>query len=74
MGYWNKHPKKDGQDALEEFHRLGWRIGDPPKYYQVKCPCGWHMTHVHISPSNPNHYRQRLQWAKRQSCTKEEDQ
>lgn len=64
--YWQKHPKKEGEDALAEFDELGWQIVDPPKYYTVKCPCGEHMTHLHISPSNPNHWKERLRWAKRQ--------
>lgn len=59
--YWQKHPKKDGEDALAEFDELGWQIVDPPKYYTVKCPCGEHMTHLHITPSNPNHWKGTLE-------------
>lgn len=74
VGYWRKHPKPDGQKALEAFDTLGWRIEDPPKYYSVKCPCGDHMTHVHLSPSNPKHFQERLRYGKRQSCMKEDGQ
>ncbi|GAA1782386.1 hypothetical protein GCM10009834_47600 [Streptomonospora arabica] len=73
--YWEKHPKKDGREVLHEFDRLGWRIEDPPKYFTVYCPCGDHMTHIHLTPSNPRHWEERLRWAKRRSCmrTTEED-
>lgn len=65
MGYWRKHPKKDGEALLEEFDRQGWRIKNPPTYYSVRCPCGAHQRQVHLTPSNPRHWQQALNWAKR---------
>ncbi|WP_236567884.1 MULTISPECIES: hypothetical protein [unclassified Nocardiopsis] len=47
LGYWRKHPRKDGQDALQKIHELGRRIEDPPTYYTIKCPCGEHQRQVH---------------------------
>jgi hypothetical protein len=33
VGYWKRHPRKDLEEVLEAFHRAGWRIEDPGKYY-----------------------------------------
>lgn len=68
MGYWKKHPKKEGEQTLKEFDRHRYRIENPPKYYTVLCPCGDHLRQVHISPSNPNHFRECLNWARRLPC------
>lgn len=65
VGYWRRHPKREGQDALEEIHRLGWRIIDPPTYYTVRCPCGEHQRQIHLTPSNPNYWKQAVQHVKR---------
>lgn len=73
LGYWRKHPKPDGQVVLDKLHSMGWVIENPPKYYTLKCPCGSHMTQLHLTPSNPRHFKERLSWARRQSCMQEED-
>lgn len=65
MGYWKKHPRKEFEAVLDQFHELGWRIDDPPKYYRLRCPCGLHMRWFHLTPSNPNYGVEALQWAKR---------
>ena len=65
MPGWRKHPRKDLEDVLREFSAHGWRIDDPPKYYRLSCPCGLHMRWLHLTPSNPNHGREALQWARR---------
>lgn len=67
-----KHPKKEGRWVLDELERLGWWIDDPPKYFTAYCPCGDHMTQIHITPSNPRHWQERLNWAKRQPCMRSE--
>lgn len=65
MGYWKRHPKKDLQRVLEEFHRRGWQIIDPPTYYTLRCPCGEHQQQLHLTPSSPYHGKHALQWASR---------
>lgn len=72
LGYWKKHPKKEGEDALEEIAAMGWRVEDPPTYYTVKCPCGAHQRQIHLSPSNPNYWNEAVRWAKR-VCPPEEE-
>lgn len=68
MGYWKKHPIKELNALLGEFHEAGWSIIDPPKYYKVKCPCGAHMRSIHLTPSNPNYARDCIKWLYRQDC------
>ena len=65
MGHWQRHPQKDLEAVLAEFHAHGWEIIDPPKYYTLRCPCGQHYRWLHLTPSNPNYGKQALQWAKR---------
>jgi hypothetical protein len=44
--------EKDLEAVLLEFHKLGWRIEDPPDY-TVKCPCPkQHKRWVHLTPRN----------------------
>lgn len=67
--YWQKHPKKDLEALLGEFHEAGWTIVDPrKKYYKVKCPCGKHLKSIHISPSDPNYAKNAISWLYRQAC------
>jgi hypothetical protein len=65
VGYWKKHQKPEGEEALQQIAELGWRIEDPPKYYTVKCPCGDHQRQVHLTPSNPYYFRQAVRWAQK---------
>lgn len=70
-GYWRRHPKKELQALLMEFHEAGWRVLDPEKgggYYKVRCACGAHKTSVHLSPSNPNYKLDKQKWLRRQEC------
>ena len=71
-GYWKRHPRKEMEALLGEFHAAGWTITDPPKYYTVKCPCGSHMRWIHLTPSNPNYAQDALHWLRRQTCYKED--
>ena len=68
--YWKRHPKKELEALLGEFHEAGWKVLDPKKggYYKVRCPCGDHQRSVHISPSNPNYVKDTLMWLYRQPC------
>ena len=66
--YWKKHPRKDMEALLGEFHEADWRIYDPPTYYQVLCPCGLHKRWIHLTPSDPNYAKNALRWLYRQPC------
>lgn len=66
--YWKKHPRKDLESLLGEFHDAGWRIIDPPRYYTVRCPCGRHQRSIHLTPSDPKYAQNALRWLYRQQC------
>jgi len=68
VGYWKRHQKKEIEKLLREFDALGWRILDPPTYYQVRCSCGLHKRSIHLTPSDPNYVRNVRQWLERQNC------
>ena len=72
MGYWQKYPKEEGQHVLETFHAHGWKITGPSTHYSARCPCGDHQTQVHLTPSNPRYWRNKLAWAERQPCWRED--
>lgn len=76
MGYWKKHPRKELEEVLEEFHEHGWSVEDPPKYYRVRCPkerCGLHQRWIHLTPSGANYGKNALMWGRRQDCWKQEE-
>lgn len=68
MGYWKKHQKPDLEAVLQELHRHGHKIIDPPRYYTVRCPCGHHQRQVHLTPSSRNYGNHVLQCARRLPC------
>jgi len=68
MGYWRRHPNKALEAVLQAFHEAGWRVINPPAYYQVRCPCGLHYRWIHLTPSDPNYGRHAMSWLKRQTC------
>lgn len=54
------------------FHRAGWLIFDPPKYYKCYCVCAEkHKTTVHLTPSGGSYIRNKTQWLERQPCYKD---
>ncbi|GAA0542993.1 hypothetical protein GCM10009546_01310 [Actinomadura livida] len=65
MANWKKHPKKEGEEALQRIAAMGWCVENPPTYYTVKCPCGLHQRQIHLTPSNPHYFRQAVSWCKR---------
>jgi hypothetical protein len=71
MGRYWKKARKDVEDVLVKFDEAGWRIKDPPTYYQVLCPCGMHKRWIHLTPSDPKYLRNAIQWLKRQPCYQE---
>lgn len=68
MGYWRRHPKKDLERLLEQFHASGWVIKDSDTYYKVLCPCGEHRRTIHLSPSGSQYRRNAESWLRRQPC------
>jgi hypothetical protein len=71
-GYWKKHPIKELQAILFEFHDQGWAIMDPPKYYKMYCKCpAKHKTTLHLTPSNTNYGKDKRGWLHRQPCYKQ---
>lgn len=73
MGYWTKHPKKEGEELLEVFDAHGWRITRGKGYYMCWCPlsCGNHHKTVHLSPSNPNHFNEVQRFVQKMPCWRE---
>lgn len=67
-GYWPTHPDKDLQKVLVIFAANGWTISRGSKYYMLKCPCGLHKTSLHLTPSNPYHGNEKLNFMRRQPC------
>lgn len=56
-----RHDERD--KALRILELEGWTICKPNAkgYIKVLCPCpGKHMAWFHATPSNPNHYSQKL--------------
>ncbi len=67
--YWKKHPKKELEALLGEFHEAGWRIIDPGTYYKILCPCPeQHKTMVHLTPSHRDYANHKLQWLFNRTC------
>lgn len=64
------HPKPDLERILKEIEAGGWRVDRPGKYFRCRCSCGSHMTHVHLTPSNPRHGSERLKFCQRFDCWK----
>lgn len=61
-----KHPKKEGEEALGTVEAMGWDAVFTGKYYRLRCRCGGlHQTYLHISPSNPNHFKEKVGYCRR---------
>lgn len=73
-GYWPKHPDKDLQAVLVVFNENEWEIIRGNGYYKMRCPCGAHKLTLHLSPSNPNHGKEKIQQMKRTDCYRESQQ
>jgi hypothetical protein len=70
LGYWQKHPKKDGEAVLREFHAHGWRITRGKLYYFCYCPksCGQHTKTVRLTPSGPYYFNNVIRVVQKLSC------
>ncbi len=61
-----RHPKKEGERALIEIEAMGWTVARKGKYFRLRCGCpGMHQTYVHLSPSNPNYFREKIRYCRR---------
>jgi hypothetical protein len=70
-GYWKSHPNKELQLFLLELHLSGWRIVNPPKYYQALCKCpGKHRTTIHLTPSGRYYLNNKRQHLTNTTCFK----
>jgi hypothetical protein len=67
------HPnKKEGEPLLRDAEKQGWRVIRPGRYFKLYCPCPEeHMETVHITPSNPNYFREKRRHLRRTTCWRE---
>jgi hypothetical protein len=69
-----RHPDKDIERyLLKEAESRGWYVGKKKKYFKIMCPCGDHLTWVHLSPSNPNYLKDRLSYLEGRTCWEREN-
>lgn len=66
-----RHPNKELERLLTEAEAKGWRIAKGKRYYRMRCPCGSHQTWIHLTPSDPNHERNKRAWLARTGCWEE---
>jgi hypothetical protein len=61
--------------AVEEVAKHGWRVAKESAsgYYAMYCYCGIHHTNLHKTPSNPDHFRERVRYMIR-LCSKITDE
>lgn len=61
-----RHPTKDGRDAIDKLKAIGWSVDDDTKgYFKLRCPCGNHLAWLHLTPSNPNYFKERIAHCRR---------
>lgn len=63
-----RHPKKQLEDLIRIAEGQGWTFTKGRKYFTGRCPCGLCSETVHLSPSNPNYARNKLN--KMKKCPK----
>jgi hypothetical protein len=54
--------ESDRDAAVREVAPHGWTVARETKrgYLIMRCSCGLHQETLHKSPSNPNHFRQKV--------------
>lgn len=62
-----RHPKKEGQEVIDAAAEFGWtaKRKKGASYFHMYCGCGQHHTWLHISPSNPNYFKERIAFMKK---------
>jgi hypothetical protein len=63
-----RHQIKELEELLTEAERKGWRVDRRSRYFRLRCPCGKHMTWVHLTPSNPRYTLERRQYLQGTGC------
>ncbi len=67
--------RDEREAAVEEVAAHGWRLAKESAsgYYAMYCYCGDHHTNLHKTPSNPDHFKQRVRYMIR-LCSKIRDE
>ena len=54
--------RAEREAAVEEVAEHGWRVAKESAsgYYAMYCYCGKHLTNLHKTPSNPDHFKERV--------------
>lgn len=68
-----RHKCKEFEDLLRVTEEQGWKVtGGGSSYFKMKCPrdCKC-MKMVHLTPSDPNYYRNLVNQLRRTTCWKE---
>src|SRR6266487_434562 len=63
-----KHKVKELEALLAEAESKGWRVDKKTLYFRLRCPCGKHMTWVHLTPSNPKYEQEKRQKLQGTGC------
>jgi hypothetical protein len=67
--------RAEREAAVEEVAEHGWRVAKESAsgYYAMYCYCGQHHTNLHKTPSNPDHFKERVRYMIR-LCSKIRDE
>lgn len=67
--------RAEREAAVSEVAEHGWRVAKESAsgYYAMYCYCGTHHTNLHKTPSNPDHFRERVRYMIR-LCSKIRDE
>ncbi len=67
--------RAEREAAVEEVAEHGWRVAKKSAsgYYAMYCYCGDHHTNLHKTPSNPDHFKERVRYMIR-LCSKIRDE
>lgn len=60
-----EHPWKEGRDAIAAAAAMGWTASRSKTKFKMTCACGKHITWMHLTPSNPNYFKERLRYFQR---------
>jgi hypothetical protein len=54
--------RKERRWAIDQVAEHGWTVHheNAKGYLQMRCGCGRHLVWLHKTPSNPNHFREKV--------------
>ena len=55
-----RHPDKRIEELLRVAEAHDWQVTRKNRYYLARCPCGRCQESVHLTPSDPNYVRNKL--------------